>query len=167
MFRYDDIWLPMQSGLSRYTGIEVIQAEGMGKQPPYPFFSIKNISPAIGVGLVTEYVEDNTMTIEQDIEIVLSITCNGEKIEDAENYSSKARGYFLGKGTIELSDANIAVVEVLGANNRDVFLTVDYERRVGFDVRLRVRGRESFDIDVIESIDATGTIEKIEIKEGI
>lgn len=167
MFRYDDIWLPMQGGLSKYTGIEVIQAEGMGKMPPYPFFSIKNISPAIGVGQVAESVEDNIMTIEQDIEIILSITCNAEKIEDAENYSNKARGYFLGKGSIELSDVNITVVEVLGASNRDVFLTVDYERRVGFDVRLRVRGRESFEIDVIESIDATGTIENIEIKEGI
>lgn len=167
MFRYDDIWIPIQNGLSRYTGIEVIQSEGIGKQPPYPFFSIKNISPAIGVGQVTEYVEDYTMTIEQDIEIVLSITCNTEKIEDAEDYSNKARGYFLGKGTIELSDVNIAVVEVLGANNRDVFLTVDYERRVGFDVRLRVRGQESFEVDVIESVEATGTIESIEIKEGI
>lgn len=167
MFLYDDIWFPMQSGLSRYTGIEVIQSEGMGKQPPYPFFSIKKISPAIGVGQVTEHVVDNIMTIEQDIEMILSITCNAKKIEDAEDYSNKARGYFLGKGSIELSDENISVVEVLSANNRDVFLTVDYERRVGFDVRLRVRGRESFEIDVIESIEATGTIENIEIKEGI
>ncbi|MGY3186449.1 phage neck terminator protein [Lysinibacillus sp. TE18511] len=167
MFRYDDVWLPLQSGLSRYTGIEVIQADGMGKQPPYPFFSIKNISPAIGVGQATEYVEDNIMTIEQDVEIILSITCNAGKIEDAEDYSNKARGYFLGKGSIELSDVNIAVVEVLDANNRDVFLTVDYERRVGFDIRLRVRGRESFEVDVIKSIEATGTIENIEIKEGI
>lgn len=164
MFKYDDVWLPMQGGLSRYTGIEVIQAEGMGKQPPYPFFSIKNISPAISVGQVTESVEDNIMTIEQDIEMVLSITCNAEKIEDAEDYSNKARGYFLGKGAIELADENIAVVEVLSANNRDVFLTIDYERRVGFDVRLRVRGRETFEIDVIESVEVT---ENIEIKEAI
>lgn len=153
MYRYDDIWIPTQNGLSNYTKIEVIQAEGMGKQPPYPFFSIKSISPAISVGNVTESVDDNLMTIEQDIEIVLSITCNAEKIEDAENYSNKARGYFLGKATIDLSDANITVVEVLNANNRDVFLTVDYERRVGFDVRLRVRGRETFEIDVIESVE--------------
>lgn len=158
MYRYDDVWMPTQNGLSRYTGIEVIQADGIGEQPPYPFFSIKNISPAIGVGQVAENLEDTIMTIEQDIEMVLSITCNAGNIEDAEDYSNKARGYFLGKGVIELSDANIAVVEVLGANNRDVFLTIDYERRVGFDVRLRIRGRESFEIEVIENI---------EIKEGI
>ncbi|WP_052323598.1 MULTISPECIES: phage neck terminator protein [Lysinibacillus] len=153
MYKYDDIWIPTQNGLSNYTKIEVIQAEGMGKQLPYPFFSIKSISPAISMGNVTESVDDNLMTIEQDIEIVLSITCNAEKIEDAENYSNKARGYFLGKATIDLSDANITVVEVLNANNHDVFLTVDYERRVGFDVRLRVRGRETFEIDVIESVE--------------
>lgn len=93
-----------------------------------------------------------TKIIEQDTEMVFSITCNASTIEDAEDYTQKARAYFLGRGHLELSDNNITVVDVLAATNRDVFLTVNYERRVGFDVRLRVRGQESFEMEVIETV---------------
>lgn len=152
MIKYDDIWIPLQNGLSTYTGIEVIQGESIGKQPKYPFFSIKKTTVGQNVGQVAESLKDNVKTIEQDVESVFSITCNAATIEDAENYTHKARAYFLGKGHIDLSDENITIVDVLNATNRDVFLTVDYERRSGFDLRLRVRGRESFEIDVIEKI---------------
>lgn len=152
MIKYDDIWIPLQKGLSTYTGIQVIQAEGIGKQPAYPFFSIKKTTIAQGVGQPVKKILGTTATIEQDFESVLSITCNASVIEDAEDYTQKARAYFLGRGHIELSDENITVVDVLNATNRDVFLTVDYERRCGFDLRLRVRGQESFETDVIEKI---------------
>ncbi|TQR21799.1 LIC_12616 family protein [Psychrobacillus vulpis] len=152
MINYDDIWIPLQNGLSSYTGIHVIQAEGTGKQPSYPFFSIKKTTNGASVGQITESITDNIKTIEQDTEMIFSITCNAATIEDADNYANKARAYFLGKGHIDLSDENITVVDVLNATNRDVFLTIDYERRCGFDLRLRVRGRESFEIDVIEKV---------------
>ncbi|MBD8026425.1 hypothetical protein H9636_07105 [Ureibacillus sp. Re31] len=152
MIQYDDVWLPLQNGLSSYLGIPVIQAEDVGDQPPYPFISIKKTTNGSNVGQVIESIKDRTKTIEQDTEMVFSITCNAAKIEDADNYANKARAYFLGKGHIDLSDHNITIVDVLNATSRDVFLTVDYERRVGFDLRLRMRGEESFEIDVIETI---------------
>ncbi|MEK4085610.1 phage neck terminator protein [Psychrobacillus sp. FSL K6-1415] len=152
MIKYDDIWIPLQNGLSNYTGIEVIQAESIGKQPEYPFISIKKTTIGQNVGQVAESLTGNIKTIEQDVESVFSITCNAATIEDAEDYTHKARAYFLGKGHIDLSDKNITVVDVLNATNRDVFLTVAYERRCGFDLRLRVRGQESYEIDVIERV---------------
>lgn len=152
MIKYDDIWIPLQNGLSTYIGIEVIQAESIGNQPKYPFISIKKTTIGQNVGQVAESLTGNIKTIEQDVESVFSITCNAATIEDAEDYTHKARAYFLGRGHIELSDANITIVDVLNATNRDVFLTVDYERRCGFDLRLRVRGQESFEIDVIQKV---------------
>lgn len=152
MIKYDDIWIPLQNGLSTYTGIQVIQAESVGKQPPYPFFSIKKTTIAQGVGQAVNRIIGTTATIEQDVESVFSITCNAATIEDAEDYTQKARAYFLGRGHIELSDKNITVVDVLNATNRDVFLTVDYERRCGFDLRLRVRGQESYETEIIEKV---------------
>ena len=150
LIQYDDVWLPLQDGLSSYLGIPVIQAEGTGKQPPYPFISIKKTTNGSNVGQVAESITGSIKTIEQDTEMIHSITCNAATIEDADNYANKARAYFLGKGHIDLSDHNITIVDVLDATTRDVFLTVDYERRVGFDLRLRARGEESFEIDVIE-----------------
>lgn len=152
MIAYDDWWLPLQQGLTEYINQLVIQAETIGEQPKYPFVAIKQTSPAIGVGQPAIFTSDGTQTIEQDYEMVLSITCYGATIESAADLASKARNYFLGKGTIDLSDANIAIVDVLATINRDVFLTVDYERRVGFDVRLRLRDTETYAIDVIEKV---------------
>lgn len=84
--------------------------------------------------------------------MVLSLTAHSDAIESATDLANKARNYFLGKGTVELSDAYIAIVDVLPATNRDVFLTIEYERRIGFDVRLRVRDTETYNIDVIEQV---------------
>lgn len=155
MINYDDIWIPLQTGLEKYVGKPVIQAETGGKQPPYPFISIKDTSAFnIGQPAITNNVE--TQTIKQDIEMVLSLTVHAKTIEESKDLSMKAQGYFLGKGAIELADSDIAIADVLPATNRDVFLTIDYERRYGFDVRLRIQGQETYGIDVIE----TATIEE-------
>lgn len=153
MIRYDDIWIPLQNGLSRYLKIEVIQAEGLGKRPKYPFVTMKKITNAIIIGQPTSKIGvEEEMILEQDIEMVFSLTVNANSIEDADDYAMKARSYLEGFGYYELQDKNITVVEVLPSTNRDVFLTVDYERRVGFDIRLRVRGQDAYAMDVIEKV---------------
>lgn len=144
--------MPLQQYLSSYTGAITIQAETTGKQPPYPFIAVKQTSPAIGVGQPAIKNVGTTQSIEQDYEMVLSFTAHGAAIESATDTAQKAHLYFLGKGAIELSDHNIAIVDVLPSTNRDVFLNIDYERRVGFDVRLRLRVQESYEIDVIEKV---------------
>ncbi|MDA6161943.1 hypothetical protein OSK10_27180, partial [Escherichia coli] len=87
-----------------------------------------------GIGQVTEAmdVEIGLSNIEQDTEMILSITCHAADIEEAHDLAYKARSYFLGKGHIELSDQNITVVDALAITNRDVFLNIEYERRYGF-----------------------------------
>lgn len=151
MIQYDDIWIPLQNGLSRYLGIEVIQAEGLGKKPEYPFVTMKKITNAIPIGQsVSKMNLEEKMILEQDIEMVFSLTVNANTIENADDYAMKARSYVEGLGYYELQDHNITVVDVLPSTNRDVFMTVDYERRVGFDVRLRVRGRDTYAIEAIE-----------------
>ncbi|WP_313150950.1 phage neck terminator protein [Lysinibacillus capsici] len=152
MIKYDDWWIPLQNGLSNYIAQNVIQAETTSKQPPYPFIAIKQTSPAIGVGQPVLFTGDGIQTMEQDYEMVLSLTAHSDAIESATDLANKARNYFLGKGTVELSDAYIAIVDVLPATNRDVFLNIEYERRIGFDVRLRVRDTETYNIDVIEKV---------------
>lgn len=152
MIKYDDWWIPLQNGLSGYAAQNVIQAETTGKQPPYPFIAIKQTSPAIGVGQPVLFTGDGIQIMEQDYEMVLSLTAHSDAIESATDLANKARNYFLGKGTVELSDAYIAIVDVLPATNRDVFLNIEYERRIGFDVRLRVRDTETYNVDVIEKV---------------
>lgn len=152
MIRYDDWFIPLQQYLSRYTGAMTIQAETTGKQPPYPFIAVKQTTPAAAIGQPNVSVQLGSQTIEQHYEMVLSLTVHGSSIESATDIAQRAHLYFLGKGTIELSDHNIAIVEVLPSTNRDVFLNIEYERRVGFDVRLRMKATEAYLTDVIETV---------------
>lgn len=148
---------PIVNGLQEYTGATTILAEQSAYQPTYPFIGIKFTILGIPVGQVTEYQVGRSTVIEQDIEIVLSVTATTDEIESATNLAYKALEWFKGSGWLTLSDSNIHVVRVENITNRDVFLNIEYERRQGFDVRLRVRGQVSY---------LPGTIEEINTQEG-
>lgn len=155
MINLADIRRPVIAGLKSYTTHPVIMADTTGNQPAYPFYTLKVTLTGQGIGQVAEAmdVKMGLSSIEQDTEMILSITCHAADISEAHDLTYKARSYFLGKGHIELSDQNITVVDALAITNRDVFLNIEYERRYGFDVRLRIRGQESFDAEVIENIE--------------
>lgn len=153
MLKYDDIYLPLQNKLSSFLGIEVIQAEGMGKKPSYPFATLKKISGPIPLGPPNSTINNvGVKTIRQDIELVYSITVNAQVIEKVEDTALKAQLYLEGRGYEELRDVGITIVEVMPPENRDVFLTVDYERRIGFDVRVRTNWSDSYEVNTIEEV---------------
>lgn len=146
------IRIPIVNGLQEHTGATTILAEQSSHQPPYPFIGIKFTLTGLPIGQVTEYQEGLNTVIEQDLEIVLSVTATTDGIESAANLAYKALEWFKGKGWLSLSDSNIHVVRVENMTNRDVFLNIEYERRQGFDVRLRVRGQSTYISEVIEEI---------------
>ncbi|WP_332649668.1 phage neck terminator protein [Lysinibacillus sp. 54212] len=153
MLKYDDIWNPLQEKLSNHLGIEVIQAEGMGDKPEYPFVTIKKISGPIKLGTTRSSIDNvGVKTITQDIELVYSITVNAQVIEEAEDTALKAQLYFEGRGYEGLMVSGITIVDVMPPENRDVFLTVDYERRIGFDVKIRTTWSESYGVDTIDQV---------------
>lgn len=151
------IRIPIVNGLQAHTGATTILAEQSSHQPPYPFIGIKFTLTGLPIGQVTEYQDGRSTVIEQDLEIVLSVTATTDEIESATNLAYKALEWFQGEGWLSLSDSNIHVVKVENMTNRDVFLNIEYERRQGFDVRLRVRGQSSY---------LPGTIEEINLQEG-
>lgn len=151
------IRIPIVNGLQAHTGATTILAEQSSHQPPYPFIGIKFTLIGLPIGQVTEYQVGRSTVIEQDLELVLSVTSTSDEIESSVNLAYKALEWFKGKGWLSLSDSNIHVVRVENMTNRDVFLNIEYERRQGFDVRLRVRGQASF---------LPGTIEEINLQEG-
>lgn len=143
---------PIVNGLEAYTGVTTILAEQKAHQPPYPFIGIKFTTTGLPVGQVTEYLDGENAVIEQDLEIVLSVTATTDEIESATNLAYKALEWFKGPGWLRLSDLDINVVRIESMTNRDVFLNIEYERRQGFDVRLRVRGQYSYISEIIEEI---------------
>lgn len=146
------------TGLESHINKPIIPAETTHEPPTHPYIAIKSTTQAIGIGQAAVFTnkEDATQTILQDYERVISLTVHAATIADAEDIAQSARNYFISKGAIDLSLEHITVVDVLPSTNRDVFLNIEYERRVGFDVRLRYRDIEKYSINVIEEIEIGG-----------
>lgn len=91
------------------------------------------------------------MTKETHVEMVVSVTVHDKDPDRAYGACFDAISLFDFKGRDELRDAGVIVVGITNAQIRDTFLTIDYERRVGFDVRIRVTSLDEMTIDYIET----------------
>lgn len=155
LIKHSEIRNPIVSNLNKYMEIPVIQSEETGEQPPYPFMTFSLNSPYLPLGhnsweIVTE--NDKTFTRETEhFEQVYSFTIIGEDEDDVQDNLMKAIQFFKVLGVQDLKDNGIAIVEVYNAQKRDTFLTIDYERRAGFDVKIRVA--HNIDIEIREEID--------------
>lgn len=131
------------------TGHAVVLQGSNDNQPAYPFCSYTITSPYLPV---SNFIDGGKMV--EDIEFVFSFTWHSQDMTDVQDLSYDTAMLFkLLKHTQKLSDAGIAVVRIEGIQNRDVFLSVDSERRYGLDVRFRTRVIEEQGGDYIETVE--------------
>lgn len=141
--------------LGEALGIPVIMGDQTGEVPPYPFATYKMTSPYLetsvhGAEGIVETEDGIKRTQEKHIEVVFSFTVHAKDADDAYQHCYALIEHFEITGRLDLRDAGITVVEVTSVQNRDVFLTIEYERRVGCDVRFRVVSRSEIDEYYIE-----------------
>lgn len=90
----------------------------------------------------------------EDVEFVISFTWHSQDATEVQELCHDTAMLFkLRKHIQKLSDAGIAVVRIEGIQNRDVFLSVDNERRYGLDIRFRTRVIEEQGGDYIETVE--------------
>lgn len=143
--------------LKATTGIQTIIAEQSSNQPDYPFIAVKMTLLGQKVGGSAQYMDGLEQVTEQDIEMVMSVSSYSDDMDESINNSYKALQFFEVDGVELLQDHNIAVVQTTDITNRDTFISIEYERRTGFDVRIRTRAQVTKEIEVIETV---------ELKEG-
>ncbi|WP_353856439.1 hypothetical protein [Bacillus sp. Bos-x628] len=137
------------------TGHVVIVANGTGKQPVYPFCTYTVTSPYLAQH---RGIEEQGALME-DIELVFSFTWISNSHIEAISLAQQTATYFkTGEARQKLHDNRLVWVRNDGFGNRDTFITVDTERRHGFDARFRTRvihgekNAEVFDSVRIENI---------------
>ena len=119
-------------GLKEYLSIPVIRGDQTAEQPAYPFCSY-TITTAQGKN-------DGTYQQHEDgidrlyVTSIWSFSFLSEDFDESVMLASKAREWFLNSGQVWLSDHEITVQSATAINNRDNILTVEYERKNGFDV---------------------------------
>ena len=133
-------------GLHDYMNLLVIQSSTIGDMPKYPFITYTVTSPYLKVGFDEEYTEQVNSTYQNrhvlHYERVFSFTIVSKDEDVAMDLCVKAIRYFSNDGVLELKDKNIVIVEITNVAARDNFITIDYDRRYGFDVRIRLADEE-------------------------
>lgn len=118
--------------------------------PPCPFVAFSITSDYIrtlddgNLQNVPQLV-DLKETLSSNVEITFSFNAYSLNSLEAKNLAKKVHDYFRFTGYQYLSDNGIIVVDVGNVQNRDLLEVDQYERREGFDVRIRT-------LDTIERI---------------
>lgn len=133
-------------------GKPIIEQLSTAKQPKYPFLSYTVISP---------YLNPKTYTsgdsIREEVEIVISYTWMSEDSMEVMSLAQKSANHMKARGTRQkLYDMGIVVVESMGFGNRDTFITIETERRVGFDLKIRITHEEINPFEDINDVDMQG-----------
>lgn len=113
--------------------ITLIQANTAGTQPPYPFATFTITTPKVLVGN-----QSGPQQAEQ-FELVVSLTFKSTSALTALNLAEQAQQYLrsnTGRSFL-LGTGGLVLASVQGFTNRDNFISIDYERNVGFDIQLR------------------------------
>lgn len=159
MIAYKEMREAVASGLREYLGIEVIRANQTAKAPAHPYATYN----------VTTLAQANNGTYQQHedgidrlmVRSVWSITVLAKDWDESVELATKAREWFTHTGRAWLADNGITVQSATDINNRDNILSVEYERKNGFDVFFYV-------YDEAENpLQTTGYIEGAEIAHEI
>ena len=126
----------MASGLSAALGVPVIRSDQSAAAPPYPYltYTVTTVASA-NAGTWQRHADGYD---RKYLTTTWSITALAEDWAVSVNLAVAARDWLEHTGHVQLSDAGVIVARVTDVNNRDNVLTVEYERRNGFDVTLRM-----------------------------
>lgn len=140
--------------LKQGTGKPVVLENQSATQPAYPFCTYSIPSPYLPQR--TDYIGD---AMDEVVEFVVSLTWHSKSNIEALTLAQQSVELLKTIGARQtLGDAGLTVVRIDGFTNRDTFLTIDTERRYGFDVRLRTLTRTTGELDAIDSVELNNTI---------
>lgn len=122
----------ISTGLSKYLGIPVIRNDQSAPAPAYPYMTLKATTPASeNLGTWQKHSDGIDRKLVRSIWSVSSLS---DDYDVSVSNAIKAREWLENTGRVYLSDNGITVQSTTAINNRDNILTVDYERKNGFDV---------------------------------
>lgn len=155
MIDYKHLRETVGKGLKDHLGVPVIRGNQTAAAPPFPYL-IYNVTTIAGANNGTwQQHEDGIDRLL--VKSIWSFSSLSDDWDESVNNAVRAREWFMHTGRQWLSERGITVQSATEITNRDNILTVEYERKNGFDVVFYV-------YDEAESMAAVnGTIESVEI----
>ena len=157
MIDLEEMRTSVASGLKKHLGVQVIRADQIAKAPKHPYVTY-NVTTTASKNNGTWQQHDDGID-RKLVRSTWSITVVAADWDESVRLATKARAWFEHTGHTWLSDRGITVQSTTDINNRDNLLSVDYERKNGFDVFFYVYDEEGSP--------TTETIEGVEIAHEI
>ena len=132
MIAYDKIRPVVADGLAEYLGCPVIRGNQSAASPKYPYCAY-NITTLAGANGGT-YQQDSDGIDRLMVRSIWSFSFMSSDYDESVMLAIKARGWFERTGRGWLSERGVVVQSTTDITNRDNVLTVEYERKNGFDV---------------------------------
>jgi hypothetical protein len=148
MIDYNSVIAAVTTVIKTETTRPVLVQGSNNKVPPYPYCSYTVTSPF----LKQTHIEEGE-TLTQDAELVISLTWASKDNVEAMSLTQRTATLLDHPATRQkFADVGLSVVRTEGFGNRDTFLTIDVERRYGFDLRLRTRHTETKTLETVETL---------------
>lgn len=155
MIPYKELTTAIPKGLKEYLGVLVIRGNQTAPAPAYPYGTY-NVTTIAGANHGTWQQHDDGKD-RKLVRSIWSFSWLSDDWDESVELAIKAKEWFEHTGRTWLSEQGITVQSVTEVTNRDNMLTVEYERKNGFDVVLYV-------YDEVENLVATnGYIEGAQI----
>lgn len=132
MIDYNTLKQTVPKGLKEHLGIPIIRGNQTAKAPAHPYgtYNVTTIATKNG-GTYQQHADGIDRKLVRSI---WSFSFISDDWDESVGHAIKAREWFEHTGRLWLSDRGITVQSVTDITNRDNILTVDYERKNGFDV---------------------------------
>ena len=159
MIDYKTMRATVAKGLKEHLGVAVIRSNQTAPAPDYPYASYNITTLASKNNGTWQQHEDGIDRLM--VRSIWSFSFLSDDWDESVGLAIKAREWFEHTGRTWLSERGITVQSTTDINNRDNILTVEYERKNGFDVVFYVFDEAQSLADtcgIIETVKTTHTI---------
>ena len=107
----------------------------------YPFISYTILSSNMVANIehIEEFDDENVKKVwDEQYELTLSVIAAHDNPYDALEMATRAKDWLTNASEPFLTTKDLVIVSVTPITARDFFMAIDFERRMGFDVRIRM-----------------------------
>lgn len=150
-FNYSKLIGTLINAINEFSGRDLIESSSAGEPPEYPYCQYTITSPYLSI--TSDVVEGEVF------ETVVSLTWRSLSGQEVLNLAGQTNKFFRSQaGRLFMQEnGNHVVVDVTNTGMRDTFISIEYERMAGVDLRLRVQDEFMDPIDRIENIEISNT----------
>lgn len=150
-YDYEALMALITDEIKQQTGIDCYEANSIGPQQSYPFFTFDIVDPHIKLPFT-----DN-IDFEQ-FEMTIQFDAHSQNIYEATNLASQLSKMFGIQSVGLLAEQNgFYIIETEDVQNTDNVISIQVERRSGFVVRLRICDSFQDDIQTIDDVNLNGS----------